>query len=652
MKIEKENEQEIFNQIINTLFQAGSHEPIKFQFRNEDIKFKLEILKLICGIKAQDQSFQIKEIIDKLPRNGFVQQRCVVFLNNMTSYSLEEMILQFDSISSNFFALKKEKQFIEFLKLKKYRAIPFFTMIGFISYINLRKDVSEEIKDLMKSKYMKKLIEEYITKIRKSLFNIILYYNKSVLNTYDESNNDNLGTSQNLLFDELKNTFERYICFNELYDDGEIVNFVNCLHSAITNEIKSIYLNQGPEISIINNIIKYILNEILENFAFKDYYTRSNLNKLYDLIAEIIKNLSEESLQDNYAKFIIQYCRYFNQGNKNIVFSFFSGLNPDNLKETFTKIDFNGNNCDDYYSNINYYIKQISPKKNKKSTYISNNDSKNYAKEHLSNSDDSRLVKFNSQTDLIKESDNHIMIDKDNDNLHEDRKKEEKEIELSNNNNKEKEKLEENNQFMKEFERMKEGITKLNNKTEKMQETINFLMNDNKSITLENKLIKEEYKKFKEKTISDHIEFKSELYKLKNDMKTICYRDISKPIINKYIIKYKNKLNNETNLKNKKDRATKIIEYLKGEELTYYNRIVTKYYEANNYSHISKIFKDFGKKYIVGLSYDPNDIVDKVFNDYCKIILEENSVNKNTSIEQMFGLKQIIWDLAKDELID
>lgn len=89
--------------------------------------------------------------------------------------------------------------------------------------------------------------------MRKSLFNILLYYNELVLNAYDnKENNYDFETNPNdLLYKELKDYLERYMCFKDLSDEGEIVNFVNCLHKTIINDIKSIYLKKGLKLKIL-----------------------------------------------------------------------------------------------------------------------------------------------------------------------------------------------------------------------------------------------------------------------------------------------------------------------------------------------------------------------------------------------------------------
>ena len=101
--------------------------------------------------------------------------------------------------------------------------------------------------------------------------------------------------------------------------------------------------------TVVNNTIKYIFDEILESFSFVNYYQKSKMNNLYDIIANIINTLAEESFEENYAKFVIKYCRKYKQGNRNIVYTFFSGLNPDNFRDTFSNLKFPENSEENYY---------------------------------------------------------------------------------------------------------------------------------------------------------------------------------------------------------------------------------------------------------------------------------------------------------------
>ena len=372
------------------------------------------------------------------------------------------------------------------------------------------------------------------------------------------------------------------------------------------------------------------------------------MNNLYDFIAYIIKNLSEASYEENYSKFIIEYCRYHKQGNKNIAISFFSGLNPDNFKETFNNLNVNGNNKNDYYSNIGFYISQLSPKKKKKkvkkdstiSTKDSNNnhqekvDNKKEDLNHLNNDNSSINNNINNGTPSI------INLEK-NDSI-----KEKKSFEV---NNSEEIKNENNEQLKKELEEVKKDmkimIEKYQNVQEKLKETdekYKLVKKELKETDEKYKHVKEELKEVKKKEIDGKIKIKSDLFKLKKEMKQISYRDISKSIINNYIEKYGNKLIKENNLRKKKDKAKKIVTYLKGKESAYYNKIVDKYFDSNYKSHISKIFNDFGKNSILGLELEKNNIIDKIFSDYCSVILEEKTDNNNTDIEQFFEIKKII----------
>ena len=648
--MENNTEQKQLEQIIAKLTLNGFYEPSSCNFKDEDVKYRYELLKLVSEVKGEKECFQIHNLKNIEPRNCLVQQRLLALLQNIASYSVKELITKFDSISSFFYSLKKDQKFLDYLKRKKFKAIPFFTMVGFTAFINLEKDISQEIIKLMKKKFIKEIIEKYINEMRKSLFNILLYYNKLVLHEYDnkEKNYDFEPDPNDLSYKELKDSLERYMCFNDLFDEGEIVNFVNCLHKAITDDIKSIYLKQGPEIENINEIIKYIFEEILENFSSKSYYKKSNLNNLYDFIAYIIKNLSEASYEENYSKFIIEYCRYHKQGNKNIAISFFSGLNPDNFKETFNNLNVNGNNKNDYYSNIGFYISQLSPKKKKKkvkkdstiSTKDSNNnhqekvDNKKEDLNHLNNDNSSINNNINNGTPSI------INLEK-NDSI-----KEKKSFEV---NNSEEIKNENNEQLKKELEEVKKDmkimIEKYQNVQEKLKETdekYKLVKKELKETDEKYKHVKEELKEVKKKEIDGKIKIKSDLFKLKKEMKQISYRDISKSIINNYIEKYGNKLIKENNLRKKKDKAKKIVTYLKGKESAYYNKIVDKYFDSNYKSHISKIFNDFGKNSILGLELEKNNIIDKIFSDYCSVILEEKTDNNNTDIDQFFEIKKII----------
>ena len=362
----EETEENKLNQVIFKLLLSSKVIVPKLNLLKEDNIIKLKLLNMMC--KANDKTDEIQIIkIKDINNQNRLEILIYKFIGHLTKYSIKELITSVDTISNFYFTLKKVDIFKDYLKTIKKKTIPFFTMIGFIAYINLKKDISENIEKLMKNKYIKELIDEYIEIKKGWLWRIIHLYINLVLHGYDDDDSKIIYEDMNdLTIDDLKNMVEQYMCYNDLFDQGEIVNFVNCLYSSFTNELISIYLTQGFDIELINNLIKFILKQISEKFTNKNYYYKKQMNELYDCIAERIREFCDMSLNDNYPKFILKYCQLFNQGNKKIVFSFLSGLNPNNFANTFNKIKFKEIGNDDYYNNIQKYIDFISQKKNKK----------------------------------------------------------------------------------------------------------------------------------------------------------------------------------------------------------------------------------------------------------------------------------------------
>ena len=622
-------EKEELNKIIESLIHKGISPQPKLKFSDEDIKNKYEILKIICGVSSEKDDLNIQNIFNIKPINSPVQQKIMTFIYNMEFYSINEMIQKYDSLSISYFQLKDENDFINFLKVKKFRMIPFFTMLGFASYMNLKRDISDGVYKLAKSKYMKDMISHYIIEKRKSLASVILYYFKAILE--DDNNEKNTDVSQsNLLIQGLNDSFQRYMCFNNLYDEGEISNFVYCLFKVITSNVKSLYLTKGPEYLLINDTIKYIFEEMIKSFTIANYFQKSKMNTMYDNIANIINILAEESFEENYAKLVVEYCKRFNQGNRNIVFTFFLGLNPDYFREAFNCLKFPDNKNEDFYQNIQDYIEQISSKKKKRikkdkkllinnieekkdnednnSQYIKSKDNGNETKDNLTNQNKDYPYISNEKIEKINTEDIKKIIEC-------------------------------NNQLMLKNE-------ELMLKNEELMLKNDEVMNEIKEIKKQNEEIIQEGDKKTQKLMNSIVKMKSQLCSMKNEMRQISYRDISKLIINNYIDKYEKKLGKEMNIKKRKDKANKIIEYIKGNESTYYKRLVSKYYDSNHVSHISKVFEDFGLNYIIGLTYNKNELIDKVLADYCKIFLEENNDNKTLNeIDNLFGVKKIISEI-------
>ena len=117
--------------------------------------------------------------------------------------------------------------------------------------------------------------------------------------------------------------FQRFICYTDLYCEGEFANFISILKNTLTYDLKNMFLKEGNEFNYINNLIGFIFRAISERFRIKENFYKNQINEFYDLIAESIKDYSEMTLEKNYASFVIEYCRFFAQGNKNLVKKFF-----------------------------------------------------------------------------------------------------------------------------------------------------------------------------------------------------------------------------------------------------------------------------------------------------------------------------------------
>ena len=154
--MEHNKDQEKLAQIIEALTSTGVYELGPYKFEDEDAKYRYKILTLKNSSKKDEKEFlQINNIKEMKPINCLVQHRLLTLLQNIAEYTLEELIIRFDSISSCFYQLKQKQKIFGLSKRKKSKEIPFFTKIGFFAFINLGKDISIEIKNLKKKDFYK-----------------------------------------------------------------------------------------------------------------------------------------------------------------------------------------------------------------------------------------------------------------------------------------------------------------------------------------------------------------------------------------------------------------------------------------------------------------------------------------------------------------
>ena len=132
-------------QLVNLLFLNGNIRIKKIVLNKDEDETKLKIINLMCKINENDDEFKFNKI-KELQHDDSLQSLIYIFFMNLVSYPFKDLILTRDAISNLYFKIKKEKQFINYLKkFEKRKIIPFFFMVEFIAYINIQKDISKDV---------------------------------------------------------------------------------------------------------------------------------------------------------------------------------------------------------------------------------------------------------------------------------------------------------------------------------------------------------------------------------------------------------------------------------------------------------------------------------------------------------------------------
>ena len=649
------NEETIVKDIIDNLINLGEAKLPKEQFKDADNKDKIKILKLMFQENEKEEILHYNK--NKLEASSNVKRILILFVKNLRNYPLKECIENKDIISNNYYCIKEDELFTTYLNQMKNKLIPFFQMVRFIAYLNSNNDISHRITNLIKKNdNIQSYVKVYINNIQRTLWKIIVIYNKIVLDLYEEGEIE-IKDSFIELFNKnnLIGLLQRYLCYNDLSCEGEITNFIKILCNSFTYKLNSLYLTEGNDHEIINELIRIIFKKIDEQFQFKKYLNKRQMNELYESIAYNIKNCCEITDEQNYAKFVNEYCNNFNQGNKSITQIFLEGLNKNNFKKCFKEIKIENNN-DDYYANIDKFMNDIQAvKKNKKISRL-NEEQKNEIEEtSLNNEEVKEEIKnenINNQMITLDVENNNININKEDiNNNNNDNNINDKDINNKNNNKNNEENAEEKeqNNYLDNnlFKQLEEEIIrkidlKYENRINELKNRINELKNKINEQNKINENINKELEKFKKSNVKMEnklLNVKNELFELKKDMKRINYRDISKIIINEYISRYKTQL--PKSLNDKKEKAYYVLKLLEEKEKECMEKIVNAYYDSNIKSHISHVINEFNKKNIVGSSFDKNYVINSISNDYCKNIIDEKN---DDNIKEFIDIKKIIKD--------
>lgn len=656
--------------------------PFDFKYKfTEEEKMKLEILKFICYEKGQ------LSIINLYTNNykKILIDSAIQFLQKLCLFELKDLISSYEP--ENYQELKETNLFRIYLKLTKNELIPFFLLVGFYSYINLRKNNIEDIKKFQSNDYFEKMINLYINLKNILLPQIINYYKKNIISQrnkkkekseYLYAHEDTSLTHEDFLF-----IFESYSCYHELYVKNDLYFLVDSIFSAFTENCNYLYLKERNEYIIVNALIERMFELIYA--TIKDgYYDNEEIQSLIDALYNTMKEYLGFSNEISYISFVLSYCEKYKEekidGKLFTVCTFFKGLNKHNFQTTFNKIDIP--NGDQFYSNVEKYYEIFFGEKCEEKFLDVNNSSNNENKDKDKEKEEHNLNDKINDNNSTKEKDNNkneinesLMMKKEekNDNniiinINKDNKCANESSIVEKNDLKYKEEEENNISLLERIKELENSIQESKKNFVECEENFNQKLkqalkeaeeNFNKKLKQvlkeseekSNKKLKEseeKFKQFKKQTSINNIKFiekisnlNEEINKLNSSMKQIKFRDISKEIIKNYI--QENNTKEVLSLPNKKEKAYYITKnYLKGKEKKYFELIVKKYYLSNEQSHFSGLIRDYIKSDI----NSNNEIKKMIVKEYLLNILEidkkENYEKEKNFIVNLFGLKHII----------
>jgi len=331
----------------------------KKKLQDIDDQMKIHIIKFIC---YKDEKLSIKDLYKY---ENVLKDSAIKFLEKLanTKLKLSEIISTYEP--ENYFQMKNNNLFKIYLNHTNKELIPFFMMVGFYSYINLKKNNIKAIKELESNQYFENAKNKYINLKNLFLSHIIKNYSRNQDIVFEGEDEETKG-AEILNNVALMYYFESYSCFNDMYGKGCLFYLVDSVFSAITKNINCIYLKKGNDFQNVNALIDTLFDNIYESINLC-YYDDNDINILINTLYETIKEYMEYSLDINYIIFVVNYCNKFKEGQHNeklyMICSFFKGLNELNFKNTFKKINF----ChgEDHHNNIEKYYKQIYPKTDK-----------------------------------------------------------------------------------------------------------------------------------------------------------------------------------------------------------------------------------------------------------------------------------------------
>ena len=328
-------EEKIVFETINSLIISKKIKFKETNLKNKDSELKIQIIKTIC-YKDGELSIQNLENYPEVISNS-----AKLFLGTLTRFDLLTLTKIYSP--ANYLIISKEQIFKMYLKYSKKELLPFFFMVGFFSFLNLKKDYTNEIKHMQSDNYFTESNKEYINSRKRNICKIFQYYLKKILK---EEIEQKIGDDDDNI-NQLKEFFHDYSAYNTIYGIGNLSALVDSLFQSITQNFVSILLKKGNCYNIVNilikSMIKYISDIINKDNSFND-------NDV-EFLMRLINDCSKMSNEKNYTMFVVEYFKKYANNNINIISSFFKGLNPSLFKETFKEIK-TFYEKEDFYSDI------------------------------------------------------------------------------------------------------------------------------------------------------------------------------------------------------------------------------------------------------------------------------------------------------------
>ena len=151
-------------------------------FLDIEDKMKILILKFICYNKGKLSIVNL--FINKYEE--VLIDLAIFFFKKLGKLKLKEIAILYEP--ENYSKIKESKRFHIYLNLTKKELLPFFMMIGFYSYLTLRKNNIEKIKELQLNSYFQEMNNFYLNLKNFALPQILNQYSKIILSPQELSN--------------------------------------------------------------------------------------------------------------------------------------------------------------------------------------------------------------------------------------------------------------------------------------------------------------------------------------------------------------------------------------------------------------------------------------------------------------------------------